>query len=63
MNRLEIADILIEEILAKEPTDPSDQVWPHIAVREVVENIDSDDLRRGISIGRHNMLGVVWRDI
>lgn len=38
-----------------------DGVWPHPAVRDVIEEMESDDLDRGFVIGRINSRGVVTR--
>jgi hypothetical protein len=39
-----------------------DGSWPHEAVREVIEEIGSDDLDQGIETGVYNSRGVVSRD-
>jgi len=60
--RLSIADKIIGEILAYAPVG-SDKVWPHEAVREVIEEIASEDLERGLKIGVTNKRGVVHKSL
>src|SRR5581483_9533057 len=38
-----------------------DGAWPHQAVRDLIEEIASMDLERGIEVGRYNSRGGVWR--
>lgn len=39
-----------------------DGIWPHPAVREVVEDWESDHLEQGLALGRINSRGVVTKD-
>ena len=55
-NRLKIADQLIGHLLAAAPLDP-DGAWPHRAVRNLVENLCSVELEKGIDSGRFNLHG------
>lgn len=41
----------------------ADGAWPHEAVRELLEEVASEHLERGISIGIFNSRGVVQRAI
>ena len=54
---LSVCDIHIGEMLAREPGN-SDDEWPGIPVRDVIDEIDSDDLVRGFEIGIYNKRGV-----
>ena len=60
--RLRIADELIGEVLAYAPAG-SDGAWPHEAVREIIEEVTSEDLERGIEIGVYNKRGVVSKSV
>lgn len=57
---LEICDTQIGEILAHAPKE-SDDSWPCIAVRDVIEAIDSQDVAEGFVIGTLNQRGVTVR--
>jgi hypothetical protein len=59
-HRLGIGDELIGQMLSGSPPD-SDGAWPTATVRNVVEEVESDDLDRGISIGAYNRRGVIMR--
>jgi hypothetical protein len=61
-DRMKIGAQYVGKVLAHAPNDPADQAWPHRAVREVLEEIASDDLERGIRIERFNMRGVYSKD-
>jgi hypothetical protein len=52
----------VGKVLAHAPYDPVDGAWPHRAVREVIEEVASDELDRGIQIERFNMRGVYSKD-
>lgn len=56
-----LGDEQIGEILSGSPRGV-DGDWPHEAVRDVIERVASDDLERGISIGRYNSRGVVVKN-
>jgi len=57
-----IGDEVIGQMLSGSPADV-DGVWPHPAVCDVIEQIGSDPLERGIELGRFNSRGVSWRDL
>lgn len=61
-HRLGIGDELIGQMLSGSPIDP-DGAWPAVAVRDVVEEVKSSDLERGIAVGVYNSRGVVTRPI
>lgn len=56
VDRVRIAEEYIGHLLAHAPYD-ADGAWPHSAVREVLEEIKSDGVERGIEIERFNMRG------
>lgn len=49
---------MIGKILANSPKDPEDNIWPIRYVRDVIEDLDCEDLRIGISLGKANAIGV-----
>jgi hypothetical protein len=57
-----VADRQIGQVLSGSPMGP-DGGWPHIAVRDVIEQVASADLENGIEIGKYNSRGVVSRQI
>ncbi|MEO8899938.1 MAG: hypothetical protein ABI488_00125 [Polyangiaceae bacterium] len=61
-DRLEVADQEIGRILSCAPVE-ADGAWPHLAVRDAVEQFASEQLDRGIKIGVYNSRGVVSRGI
>jgi len=58
--RRKIGDVIIGQMLSGSPLG-SDGVWPHEAVRDLIEEIASDDLERGIEVGLYNSRGVVTK--
>lgn len=57
-DRKAIADQQIGQVLAYAPVDAVDNAWPVRGVREVIEEVASDDIEQGIQISRFNMRGV-----
>jgi hypothetical protein len=55
-DRAEIADEFIGHMLAYAPPDP-DGIWPHRAVRDLIEGVSSSHLEAGIDTERFNMAG------
>lgn len=60
--RAEVADLHIGEVLIHYPPG-ADGAWPHEAVRELLEEVGSESIERGIYTGIINSRGVVTRDI
>lgn len=60
--RLSIGDEQIGQILSGASSDP-DGTWPPRVVRDVIEEIRSDDLDNGIIVGKYNLRGVTSRAI
>ncbi len=58
--RLRIGDNYIGKLLAASPPDP-DGAWPCLAVREVLEAIDSTEIEKGLGTQIFNSLGVTSR--
>jgi hypothetical protein len=58
--RAEIGDVAIGQLLARAPADP-DSTWPCGAVCDVLEQVGSDALGRGLHVGAYNARGVVAR--
>jgi hypothetical protein len=56
-DRAAVTDSLIGRLLAHAPFD-ADGGWPHKAVRDEIERIQSENLERGLQIERFNMRGV-----
>lgn len=59
-DRGEIGDNLIGKYLAR-CAKGTDDIWPHEAVRNVIERVRSADLERGVSTSRFNSRGVTSR--
>jgi hypothetical protein len=57
-----VADYHIGEALSRSPMG-ADGLWPHEAVREIIENVSSERLDQGVSLGVYNSRGVVSRGI
>lgn len=62
VDRLEIGELQIGEVLAHSPVDP-DGTFPTLAVRDVLETAPNDRLERGFTIGVFNKRGVTSRSI
>ena len=60
--REEVGDSTIGELLAKSP-EGKDGIWPCEEVRDVLEDVGTTNIARGMSIGRRNARGVQWRDV
>lgn len=60
VGRQVVGDVQIGEYLARCP-DGIDGIWPHEAVRNVIERIRSTDLERGVALSRFNSRGVTCR--
>ena len=60
--RGKVGDHYIGQVLCFAPVG-SDGVWPHEAVRNVIEELRNGDIEQGISIGVHNKMGVTSRGI
>jgi hypothetical protein len=56
----EVGDGRIGEVLARAPVG-ADGVWPHEAVRTLLEEVESDRLDQGVYLGRVNGRGVTCR--
>jgi len=61
-NRREVGDEWIGIILSHSPIG-KDGIWPHEAVRGIIERIESNDLEEGLKAGRFDQRGVVGRAI
>ncbi len=58
-DRQTVADQHIGNVLYYYPPDPSDLAWPHIELRNLIEELQSDDIEKGIAIEQYNSRGVV----
>ncbi|MEA5536604.1 hypothetical protein [Crocosphaera sp. XPORK-15E] len=58
--RLDIGDIKIGEYLSRCPNG-TDNIWPHESVRDIIEQVKSEKLERGIICGHRNSRGVTLR--
>jgi hypothetical protein len=61
-DRVAIGDRQIGEALAAAPVDP-DGAWPVRAVRQLLEDLQSDDIERGIAVRLFNNRGVSSRSL
>jgi hypothetical protein len=59
-DRADIGDELIGQLLSGSP-EGSDAIWPAEPVRELIENIGSQQLEAGMHIGRLNARGMTSR--
>jgi hypothetical protein len=60
--RAQIADQVIGRVLSY-VSDDVDNLWPHRAVRNLVERIASRDLETGLESGLYNSRGATWRGL
>lgn len=60
-DRADITDQYVGHLLAHAPPSPDDDAWPHVAVRQLLEDLQSEHVERGMVIERHNMRGVFTR--
>jgi len=59
-NRKVIGDEYIGKLLSRSPPG-SDGIWPHQAVRDLLEQYETRDVERGIEVGLYNKRGVTSR--
>ncbi len=60
-DRLAITEQYIGKMLSHALADPDDKVWPHRAIRDGLETWKSQEIERGIIIGKLNSRGVTKR--
>jgi hypothetical protein len=60
--RTEIGDLRIGNILGTSPLG-EDGLWPHEAVREIIETVESPEIERGIALQVYNSRGVVSKSL
>jgi hypothetical protein len=58
--REEVGDRIVGQILGRSPKG-KDGIWPNEVIREVLEDLGTSELARGISLGLYNSRGAVWR--
>ncbi|MFQ2049227.1 HigA family addiction module antitoxin [Aeromonas veronii] len=61
LDRIEVADVCLGQLLANAPVG-KDGVWPSEVVRDVMENLHSEDISQGAHTGLYNSRGVHSRD-
>ncbi|MEQ9618879.1 MAG: helix-turn-helix transcriptional regulator [Deltaproteobacteria bacterium] len=59
---IEVCDVQIGELFAHAPEE-CDGSWPCIPVRNIIEEIASEELEEGFEIGIVNKRGTVWRSL
>jgi hypothetical protein len=59
VDRLDVADRELGKVLFYFPTDPSDSVWPHMELRQLLETLQSENVEAGIEVEQFNSRGVV----
>jgi hypothetical protein len=59
---LAIADEYIGRLLAHGPADPQDGLWPHVVIRQCLEDWQAKHIEHGTAIERFNMRGGGARD-
>jgi hypothetical protein len=60
LDRAEVADLSLGGLLANAPVG-EDGVWPCEPVRDVMEELQFEDMMRGAHTGLYNLRGVHWR--
>jgi hypothetical protein len=60
LDRAEIADVCIGKLFSNAPAG-EDGVWPNEAVRDVMEDLRSEDISSGAHTGLYNARGAHWR--
>lgn len=60
LDRAEIADVCLGKFLACAPVG-KDGVWPNEVVRDVMEDLESEEISRGSHTGLYNSRGAHWR--
>lgn len=57
-DRIKIADQHIGKIFYYFPTDPTDSAWPHIELRNLLEDLQCNEIEKGIEIEQFSARGV-----
>lgn len=60
-DRKVISEQYVGQVLAHAPTDPEDAAWPLSCVRDILEELENDQVERGLFIERLNMRGAHWK--
>ena len=60
--RGEIGDDMIGQLLSRAPVG-DDGIWPCEPVRELLEQINSQNMGNGFAVGTHNLRGVTSRSV
>lgn len=60
LDRVKIGDDQIGEILSKSPLG-TDEIWPHEAIRDLVEKLQNPELEKALEVGKINSQGVTTR--
>ncbi|MNJ41600.1 hypothetical protein D3C77_365270 [compost metagenome] len=60
LDRADIADVCLGKLLACAP-EGKDGVWPSEAVRDVMEDLESEEISQGAHTGLYNARGAHWR--
>lgn len=61
-SRKKIGDEQIGHVLSQAPVG-KDNIWPHEAVRDIIERCESLDIEMGIEVGKSNQRGVTTRAV
>lgn len=62
IDRIEVCDLQLGKILACSPDD-ADGTWPCVAVREVLEQVESAEIGRGFNMAVHNNRSIVTKSL
>ena len=60
-DRADVGDLQIGKLLYHTPPEETDQVWPSIPVRKLLQRLKSDEIERGIVLENFNSRGVTSR--
>lgn len=61
-DRLEVCDLNLGELFSRAPED-TDKAIPPVAVRQIIEECESEELERGLCMGFHNLRGVFSKSL
>src|SRR5258708_30547335 len=60
-DRAEVGDLQIGKVLYHTPPEVTDEIWPSIAVRNLLQRLKSDEIENGIVLESFNSRGITSR--
>jgi hypothetical protein len=61
-DRIEVCDVNLGELFARAPED-ADKAMPPVAIRDIIEETESEKMESGLTIGLHNLRGVISKSL